>query len=106
LVRLVSKQDPQAKELTALAKEYRTTHDPKISGKLRAMTESKMSQSLTLLNCLAVCYAVYLHGLAGDLARDRYGERSMIATDIIQCLGEAFALCEEQSFSKFAYLQR
>ncbi|HMF91618.1 MAG TPA: NAD(P)H-hydrate dehydratase [Candidatus Angelobacter sp.] len=106
LVRLVSTQDPQARELRALAAEYRKTHDPKILRKLQAMTESKLFQSLTLLNCLAVCYAVYLHGLAGDIARDRYGERSMIATDIIQCLGEAFALCEEESFSKFTYLQR
>jgi hypothetical protein len=30
----------------------------------------------------------------------------MIATDIINCLGEAFAVCEEESHSKFAYLQR
>jgi hypothetical protein len=30
----------------------------------------------------------------------------MIATDIINCLGEAFAVCEEEAHSKFAYLQR
>jgi NAD(P)H-hydrate repair Nnr-like enzyme with NAD(P)H-hydrate dehydratase domain len=59
-----------------------------------------------LLNCLAVCNAVYLHGLAGNIARDQYGERSMIATDMIECLGEAFAACEEESFSRSSYLQR
>ncbi len=106
LLRLISKQDPQAQELAALAEEYRKTQDPKIHRKLQAMTESKLFQSLTLLNCLAACHAVYLHGLAGDIARDRHGERSMIATDIIQCLGDAFAACEEESFSKFTYLQR
>ena len=53
-----------------------------------------------------VSTAVCLHGLAGDIARDLRGEQSMIATDMIDCLGEAFAICEEESFSEFAYLQR
>jgi hypothetical protein len=30
----------------------------------------------------------------------------MIATDIINCLGEAFAICEDEAASKFVYLQR
>ena len=50
--------------------------------------------------------AVYLHGLAGDIAASLYGQQSMIATDIINCLGEAFAVCEDEALSKFAYLQR
>jgi NAD(P)H-hydrate epimerase len=33
---------------------------------------------------------VFLHGLAGDLARDHLGMCSMIAGDILQCLPEAF----------------
>jgi NAD(P)H-hydrate epimerase len=33
---------------------------------------------------------VYLHGLAGDLARDRLGEVSLIATDLLQELPAAF----------------
>jgi len=106
MMRLVSKQDPQAKELRAVAQEYRKTQDPKVSRKLQDMMESKRLQSLTLLNCLAVCYAVHLHGLAGDLARDLRGESAMIATDMIDCLGDAVALCENESHSKFAYLQR
>ena len=56
--------------------------------------------------CVLVAKAVYLHGLAGDIAASLYGQQSMIATDIIDCLGEAFAVCEEESASKFAYLQR
>lgn len=32
---------------------------------------------------LAVCAAVYLHGMAGDLARDELGELSVIATDLL-----------------------
>ncbi len=38
----------------------------------------------------AVIAAVYLHGLAGDVARERMGEASLIATDIIAGLPEAF----------------
>jgi NAD(P)H-hydrate epimerase len=38
---------------------------------------------------LAVCAAVYLHGMAGDLARDRLGELAMIATDLLHTLPEA-----------------
>ena len=32
---------------------------------------------------------VYLHGLAGDLARRRYGERSVVAQDLAAYLAEA-----------------
>jgi NAD(P)H-hydrate epimerase len=105
-VKLLSKQDPEAAEMKALAEEYRKTQATIVAHKLQIKTQSKLFQSLALLNCLTVCHAVYLHGLAGDIARDRCGERSMIATDIIQSLADAFAVCEEDSFSKFAYLQR
>ena len=33
-----------------------------------------------------VCVAVHLHGRAGDLARDRLGERSMLARDILDAV--------------------
>jgi len=39
----------------------------------------------------AVVAAVYLHGLAGDLAVARVGEESMIAGDLIEALPAAFA---------------
>jgi len=34
--------------------------------------------------------AVYLHGLAGDVAAERVGEEALIARDVIDALGEAF----------------
>lgn len=37
----------------------------------------------------AVCTAVHVHGLAGDLARARFGSRGLIASDLIQCLPAA-----------------
>jgi len=33
---------------------------------------------------------VYMHGLAGDIAADKKGEHSLIASDIIASLPEAF----------------
>jgi ADP-dependent NAD(P)H-hydrate dehydratase / NAD(P)H-hydrate epimerase len=40
---------------------------------------------------LATALAVYLHGLAGDLARDALGENSLVATDLVRFLPGAFA---------------
>ena len=42
----------------------------------------------------ATLIGVYLHGLAGDLAADRFGEQAMIAGDIIEQLGAAFLQLE------------
>jgi len=39
---------------------------------------------------LAVCAAVYLHGLAGDVMREKVGEHSLIATDLLRGLPDAF----------------
>jgi ADP-dependent NAD(P)H-hydrate dehydratase / NAD(P)H-hydrate epimerase len=39
---------------------------------------------------LAVCAAVYLHGLSGDVMRESVGEHSMVATDLLRGLPEAF----------------
>ena len=38
----------------------------------------------------AAVLGTYLHGLAGDLAAQRMGQVSLIATDIIDSLPEAF----------------
>jgi len=43
-----------------------------------------------LSNFDAAVLAVYIHGLAGDIAAERIGQVSLIATDIIQALGDAF----------------
>ncbi len=39
--------------------------------------------------------AVYLHGLAGDIARDKIGEEALTASDIINNLGNAFQKIKE-----------
>ncbi|MDO9511740.1 MAG: NAD(P)H-hydrate dehydratase [Bacteroidales bacterium] len=37
--------------------------------------------------------AVYLHGLAGDIAMQEHGQEALIATSIIQSIGKAFLKC-------------
>jgi NAD(P)H-hydrate epimerase len=38
----------------------------------------------------AVIAAVHLHGLAGDVACESTGEQSLVATDLVKALPEAF----------------
>jgi NAD(P)H-hydrate epimerase len=47
-----------------------------------------MGQGLS--NFDATVLGVYIHGLAGDIASEKVGQVSLIATDIIEALGEAF----------------
>jgi len=38
----------------------------------------------------AAILGVYIHGLAGDIAADKMGEESLMASDVIDCLPDAF----------------
>jgi len=106
IFRKVAMEPPTAAEIQALGREYEKTKDPGIKKTGEEKIKEKIKQMFVLLGPLNVARAVYLHGLAGDIAASLYGQQAMIATDIINCLGEAFAVCEEESHSKFAYLQR
>jgi ADP-dependent NAD(P)H-hydrate dehydratase / NAD(P)H-hydrate epimerase len=44
----------------------------------------------------ATALAVYLHGLAGDLASEAIGENSMVATDLVRYLPQAFMRIRNQ----------
>jgi len=50
---------------------------------------------------MAVCAAVHLHGLAGDVMRESVGEHSMVATDLLRGLPEAFLRAERAAREKF-----
>ncbi len=50
---------------------------------------------------LAVVAAVHLHGLAGDVMRESLGEHSMVATDLLRGLPEAFGRAQRSAREKF-----
>ena len=106
IFRKVAMETPTAADVQALAREYEKTKDPVLKKTIESKMQEKLKQMFVLLGSLNVARAAYLHGLAGDIAASLYGQQSMIATDIINCLGEAFAACEAEALSKFVYLQR
>src|SRR5579872_2308682 len=53
-----------------------------------------------------VAAMAYLHGLAGDLARDAHSENSMLATDLLRCLSPAYDECGRQLVRHLFYLRR
>ena len=57
---------------------------------LTGLTAALLGQGLEPF--AAAQLAVYLHGLAGDLARDALGETSLIATDLLEYLPRAFRM--------------
>jgi len=48
----------------------------------------------------ATALAVYLHGLAGDLASESVGENSLVATDLLRFLPQAFTEVRNQKFEE------
>jgi hydroxyethylthiazole kinase-like uncharacterized protein yjeF len=71
----------------------------------RELEEAGRDMILDMLG-LVTAAGVYLHGLAGDAARDLRGETSMLATDIAEQVGPALALSRKAAQDKFLYLQR
>jgi NAD(P)H-hydrate epimerase len=49
--------------------------------------------------------AVYLHGLAGDLAEERLHENAVLATDLVSQLAGTFRDCDEQVKERLLFLQ-
>ncbi len=52
----------------------------------------------------AIVTAVYLHGLAGDVARERRGELSLTATDLLPALREAIRRVQATAREKYVWL--
>jgi ADP-dependent NAD(P)H-hydrate dehydratase / NAD(P)H-hydrate epimerase len=106
IYRWISRHDAGAERIRALRDEYMKKHDAGVLKEVQLLMNEKVRQAIALMASLHVARAVYLHGLAGDIAASLYGQQSMIATDIINSLGEAFAACEDEALGRFAYLQR
>lgn len=66
-----------------------------LTGMVAAMIAQNLDDPL-----LAVCAAVHLHGLAGDVMRESVGEHSMVATDLLRGLPEAFRRSQQAAQEK------
>ena len=51
---------------------------------------------------MAVCAAVFLHGLAGDIMSEILGEHSLVATDLLRGLPRAFAQARRSATSRLS----
>jgi NAD(P)H-hydrate epimerase len=58
------------------------------------------------LRDVSVASAVYLHGLAGDFARDMLHENTVLAGNLPEYLTEAFHDCDQQLEQELFYLQK
>lgn len=58
---------------------------------LAGIVSAFLTQGANALDAAAA--GVYLHGLAGDIAKDRFGKISMLPTDLIDCIYLAFQKC-------------
>lgn len=77
-----------------------------LSGVIGAALARRRETQSAFLDDLHVAAAVYLHGLAGDLARDLLHENSVLATDLIHELDDAFHDCEGQAENALFYLKK
>ena len=55
---------------------------------------------------MSVAAAVYLHGRAGDIARSALHENTLLATDLLEEMSEAFRDCDLQRDQGLYYLQK
>ncbi|GAH09423.1 unnamed protein product, partial [marine sediment metagenome] len=64
---------------------------------------SLIAQGIDLFN--AAIIGTYIHGLAGDMASEEIGQRSVIATDIMSKIPDAFLRIEGVSPDNFTFLK-
>lgn len=80
--------------------------DDVLCGMIAAALARHTPDRTALLRELDVASAVYLYGLAGDLARDIFHENTLLATDLLETLSDAFRDCELQSDRGLFYLRK
>jgi ADP-dependent NAD(P)H-hydrate dehydratase / NAD(P)H-hydrate epimerase len=68
--------------------------------------QRNIARASGFLHEAGVAAAVHLHGLAGDIARDALHENSVLATDVMESLAQAFHECQEQMDRQLFYLQK
>jgi NAD(P)H-hydrate epimerase len=80
--------------------------DDVLCGMVAAALARHSADRSALLRELDVASALYLRGLAGDLARDIFHENTLLATDVLETLSDAFRDCELQADRGLFYLHK
>ncbi len=75
-----------------------------LTGMIAGLVAQGLSSFVPVEVVNSVCAAVYLHGLAGDLAARELGQRSLVATDLLRFLPGAFQLVEELRYRELTWL--
>ncbi len=57
-----------------------------LAGMMAGLLAQNRASDISVMD--TACLAVHLHGMAGDIARDKAGERSMLARDMIDSISE------------------
>jgi hydroxyethylthiazole kinase-like uncharacterized protein yjeF len=73
-----------------------------LTGMVAAMLAQEKRAQNPQTALLAVCAAVHLHGLAGDVMREKLGEHSLVATDLLLGLPGAFERARGAALCRFA----
>ena len=92
--------------MTGNAALAKSGSDGVLSGIIAAAIARHREDRPGFLRELDVASAVYLHGLAGDLARDIFHENTVLATDLLETLSDAFHDCEQQIDRDLFYLHK
>jgi len=79
---------------------------PSVPSQAEKQSPQFIHKSIAFMKDVRVAAAVYLHGLAGDIVRDRLHENTALATDLLAALTEAFRNCELQVDRGLFYLQK
>lgn len=80
--------------------------DDALCGMIAAALARHGPERSDLLRELDVASAVYLYGLAADMARDIFHENTLLATDLLEALSDAFRDCELQTDRGLFYLRK
>jgi NAD(P)H-hydrate repair Nnr-like enzyme with NAD(P)H-hydrate dehydratase domain len=85
---------------------YGTDSMEKVRKHRAQQLQSNAARGAAFLKDVSVAAAVYLHGMAGDMARDELHENTVIARDVMDNLSEAFHECDLQMERGLFYLQK
>lgn len=85
---------------------YGTDSKEKVRRYQAQQLQLNSARASVFLKDICVAAAVHLHGLSGDFARDLLHENTVLATDLLEHLSEAFRDCELQMDRDLFYLQK